>query len=108
MSARPLEIPTGQEIYDRIMGEIEPDLTSEGRKTLPEKYKTETPQERALRKVRYERALERYDQAYGGYLRTLKTQVERERKGLFQAVEQDDRKKEAVWMKNFPSLLRAA
>lgn len=107
MSVPQLEIPTGQELYDKIMGEIEPDLTSAGKKTLAEKYKDETPEQRALRKVRYQQALARYDEAYEGYMRTLKAQVERHRHQQFQDVEAKDRRQEADWMKQFDSLTKA-
>lgn len=108
MSIPQLEIPTGQELYDKIMAEIEPELTSEGKKTIAEKYKDETPEERAARMLRYRQAFDRYDEAYNGYLQTLRLQVERERHAQFQAVETRDRQGEATWMEEFDSLIKTA
>jgi hypothetical protein len=64
-------------LYDAIMGHIEPELTSEGLKTLKVKYANETQGEWAARKQRYQLAAQRYDQAYAGYMSTLHTQVSR-------------------------------
>ena len=88
--ARPV-IPTGQELYDSIMGHIEPDLTTEEIKTLATKYEQETPEQTAARKKRYELAFERYAQAYEGAIETLQEQVERHRKQSFDHVELKDR-----------------
>src|SRR3989338_2384803 len=87
-------IPTGQELYDSIMGHIEPDLTSEGLKTLDQKYASETPMETAERKQRYELAFERYEQAYQGYIETLQAQAHRYHKESIQKVELEHREKE--------------
>ncbi len=90
----PPRIPTGKEIYDAIMGGIEPELTTEGVKLVTEKYKNETPADRDLRKHRYELALERYEEAYEGYMATLHSQVLRYRKSSFDEVEVSDRRQE--------------
>jgi hypothetical protein len=90
----PPAIPTGQELYDALMGHIEPELTTEGQETLAEKYKGETPEEQEERKKRYELAFERYEQAYQDYIQTLQAQVERYRRNSFQHVELEDRVEE--------------
>ena len=87
-------IPTGQELYDAIMCEIEPELTTDGVKRIAQTYKDETPHERYERKKRYILAFERYDQAYEGYIQTLQTQVDRYCKSSFEAAEVEDREQE--------------
>src|SRR3989344_4069342 len=88
-------IPTGQELYDSLMGHIEPDLTSEGLKVLDQKYANETPVQTTERKKKYELAFERYEQAYQGYIETLHAQATRYRKESFSKVELEHRGKEA-------------
>jgi hypothetical protein len=90
----PPRIPTGQELFDAIMGRIEPELTSTAAAQVAEKYKSETAEERKVRMQRYELAFERYDQAYEGYIATLHTQVGRYRQESFQHVELKDRNQE--------------
>lgn len=87
-------IPTGQELFDSIMGHIEPELTSEGLKTLDQKYANETPEETDERKRRYELAFERYEQAYRGYIETLQAQADRYRRNSFGQVELEHRDRE--------------
>ncbi len=88
----PPKVPTGQEIFDAIMGHIEPELTTEGLKTVPVTYKNETPEQLAARKQRYELAFERYEQAYEGYMQTLHAQVGKYRRASFTNAELNDRR----------------
>ncbi len=90
----PPKIPTGQEIFDAIMQHIEPELTTEGLKTVDAKYKDEAPAARDARRKRYTLAFERYEQAYEGYMATLHAQVQRFRKQSFERVETEDRARE--------------
>src|SRR3989338_10631299 len=91
-------IPTGQELYDLIMGNIEQELTTEGLKTIAAKYANETTEEKYERKKRYDLAFDRYAQAYEGYIGTLQAQMERYRKQSFQHVELSDRTSEAGFL----------
>ncbi|MBI3619406.1 hypothetical protein HY213_05235 [Candidatus Peregrinibacteria bacterium] len=99
-AAQPLRIPTGQELYDMLMGHIEPELTTQGIKDLDEKYKNETPQENAIRKQRYQLAVDRYQQAYEGYMQTLDAQVQRYKRATFGQVEIEDREREEGTLQN--------
>ena len=92
-TARPV-VPTGQELYDSIMGHIEPDLTTESLKTLAQKYEGETPEQTATRKRRYDLAFERYDQAYADYVETLHAQAHRYRRQSFDQAELKNREQE--------------
>src|SRR3989338_8827539 len=87
-------IPTGQELFDSIMGHIEPELTSEGLKKLDQMYAHETSAETDERKQRYELAFEQYEQAYQGYMETLHAQADRYRRHSFGEVELEHRGKE--------------
>ena len=98
-------IPTGQELYDQIMGHIEPELTTEGLKLLEAHYKDETPEQLAARKQRYALAFERYDQAYSEYIETLQAQVDRYRRESVRKVEVDDRQQEAGMLDNLSQMI---
>jgi RPA family protein len=90
----PPRVPSGQELFDVIMGNIEPELTSVGAEKAKVTYVAETLEQRKARMQRYELAFERYDQAYEGYMATLHAQVGRYRQASFQNVELKDRSRE--------------
>lgn len=69
-------IPTGQQIYDSIMGWIEPELTSSSLPLLEEKYRSESEADRAIRMQRYGQAFAQYEEAYKGYIDAIDRQVE--------------------------------
>ncbi len=87
-------VPTGQELFDALMGHIEPELTSRNAGTLDRIYKDETPAQRQARMRRYDRALRLYDKAYDDYMATLDKQVGRYRRDAFVHAEYEDRKRD--------------
>ncbi len=101
----PPAIPTGRELYDALMGHIEPELTTAGRTLLPETYKNETAEDKAARMKRYELAFERCEQSYNDYLQTLDTQVNRYRREAFAHVEIRDRARDEGFFDQFNSLV---
>lgn len=56
----PVIIPA-DELYDRIMGEIEPELVSNVLPTLKDRYVQETAEERMARAERYQHAFAEYE-----------------------------------------------
>lgn len=65
-------IPTGTELYDAIMGEIEPELTSSQLPLLAAKYENESHEERKERLQRFNFAFTLYQRCYDEYLIELK------------------------------------
>lgn len=57
----------GEEIYNRIMREIEPELTTDQIPLMEEKYKDETEEQRGVRAERYQKALDEYEKRYQAY-----------------------------------------
>ena len=72
--------PTGAQIYDGIMGKIEPELTTAMLETLEEKYRDESTEEHQVRMARYDVAFAEYDKQYGAFLMKLKVRADACRK----------------------------
>ena len=66
----PPPIPSGEEVYDKIMSGIEVDLTTSQLPLLKEKYQGETPEEARARAERYQKAFAEYDRQYALYVQT--------------------------------------
>ncbi len=90
-TAAPPHIPTGQELYDALMGNIEPELTSQGSLALEQTYQNETPEDREQRLNRYDLAFDRYEQAETEYLAMLQEQVNRYKREASTRAEMDSR-----------------
>jgi len=71
-------IPTqksGAEIYNSIMREIEPELTTDQIPLMKAKYKDETPEQKKARGKRYAKAMEEYERRYAAYLQEQDAKV---------------------------------
>lgn len=84
----------GQEIYDQIMAEVEPELVTATLATLGEKYKDETPEQAQARAARYEAAFAEYDKRYATYMADLSGKVHSLQRTVRAGIETDDRKEE--------------
>jgi len=100
-----IQIPTGEEIYNAIMGEIEPELLSQNIPSLDEKYSGETEEERAKRLKRYQEAYKTYDEKYTKWIEGLKQLVEKARRHAIQSAEKESRDKELVGLAYLESQL---
>ncbi len=65
------DIPSGEALYDQLMGEIEPELLAGNLPLLDEKYKDEPPAQAKARADRYEKAFAEYDKRLKAYLGDL-------------------------------------
>ncbi len=65
----PPHIPDGTEVYNSIMGAIEPDLTTENLPKLEAKYRSETAAETKVRAERYKKAFMEYKVRYTQFKR---------------------------------------
>ncbi len=93
--AAPL-VPSGEDIYDALMADIEMDLITVNLPLLDEKYAGETPGQKAERMARYEAAYKAYDEAFKQWLEKLRAYVaEARRKGLKTAETKDRQQEEA-------------
>lgn len=77
----------GTEIYDRIMGGIEPELVTAVIPTLAAKYKDETPAQRNIRADRYDAAYAEYDRRFAAYCAELDEKAKASRRQAFGGAE---------------------
>jgi hypothetical protein len=92
MTPTPPKILSGQEVFDLLMQKIEPELTSEGKKHLSEKYKNETASEHAMRSARYQKAFQEYDRAYEEYMQKQRRDLVAYRTSSFADIEKESEK----------------
>lgn len=64
---QPPPILGGRELYDAIMGQIEPELTTAGLATLDQLYADETPEQKKQRAARYNAAFAEYEKRFKQY-----------------------------------------
>ncbi|MBT3835219.1 hypothetical protein HOF56_03130 [Candidatus Peribacteria bacterium] len=92
----PPVIPSGQEIYDLLMGKIESDLLSKNLDGLEEKYKNETPEEKEERKNRYNKAFAQYHKELDEYLAGMNQKIVEYKRISIQSLENRNKEKEEV------------
>ncbi|MBT4119813.1 MAG: hypothetical protein HOG89_03810 [Candidatus Peribacter sp.] len=91
----PPQLQGGAEVYNMIMGKIEPDLTSDMIDTLDEKYAGETEEEKVERMKKYAAAFIEYQKQFEAYMNDKKAEVKSFGRGLNQSIETDSTNKEA-------------
>lgn len=80
-------VPPGVDIYDALMGEIEPELLSVNLPVLDRVYAKESKADRAKRMQRYKKAFEQYDLAFQSWLGQLNKEVDEQRRDAFEKAE---------------------
>lgn len=107
----PLAVPHiegGQEVYDRIMRDIEPELTSAQMPLLSKKYEGETPDAAKMRADRYAQAFAEYDRRYAQYLSEIEGQVRSFGRTVFVSTEQLTKDDDTPVMQGLESAMSAA
>lgn len=99
---------SGEEIFDSIMREIEPDLVSHPSPPLEEKYKDETPEQKVERGKRYEKAFQEYDVRYKAYLAEQQSKVHTFKRDTLRFFEADAGKDDAANLQSLESKLSAS
>ena len=92
-------VPTGDEIYDALMSDIDMDLITVNLPLLDAKYAGESTQERTARFKRYEEAYAKYDEAYAIWIQTLNQSVEQYRHEALRSAEAKDRVNDELALK---------
>ena len=106
MTQTPLTtVPTGKEVYDKFMVNIEPELVTDVIPLLAEKYKNETPAEHTDRMKRYENAYAEYDRRAEEWLGKLHKLVRSSRQEALAIAEQKSRQEESPLLTKIESQL---
>jgi len=90
-----LKVPAGTDVYDAIMGGIEPDLLTVNLTHLKEKYASETSDQHAARMERYRVAYEKYDAAFAQWVSVTTNAMSSYKRDVMQHAENVDRNREA-------------
>jgi len=104
----PPAIPSGKEIYDGIMGKIDPELLFDNLPKLKEQYAEETPEQKKRRAARYNKAFAEYDKQFAAYMAELHGKVTQFRKQAIVELEFRDRKDDDNKMQEIESFFNAA
>ncbi|OGJ56027.1 hypothetical protein A2635_04955 [Candidatus Peribacteria bacterium RIFCSPHIGHO2_01_FULL_51_9] len=103
-----IKIPSGEEVYNAIMGRIDPDLLTGTIPTLETKYKGESEMQRAARLERYKKAYKEYDRQYAAWTQEVQVLVARARREALQSAEKKERVKEEQILQSLDSQMTAA
>lgn len=98
-------VSTGDAIYDAMMGEIEPELTSTQINGLEGKYKNETPEEAEARKGRYNKAYAEYEKRLKEYLAQKQSEATTRKRRAMASIEREDRQVEDQQMSSLESAI---
>lgn len=79
--------PSGETLYNAIMGTIEPELMFPQITTLTALYAQESPEQRRARAVRYRKAFEEYEKRYRKQRDWMATQTKTYTRGMLTYVE---------------------
>ncbi len=101
-------LPTGQEIYDRIMITIEPELVLSNIKKLDAPYSEETPAKRKARYARYTKAFAAYQKQYKAWIKNLNSAVQVYKRAVVKASEKVSQQKDDSVLADLESQMNAA
>lgn len=103
-----MDLPSGPELYDRIMGAIEPELMSGSVGGLKAKYAGETPEEKEVRAKRYAKAYAEYDEQYAQYQLKRDSSMLRYKAQALQSLEASSKKVEENEMSDLEAQIHSA
>ena len=99
---------TGDAIYDNIMSQIEPELTTAQLPLLDEKYKSETADQAAVRAARYNKAFAEYDKQFADYQTKWNEQFATYKREALKSTEQEARKEDDQQIQSIEQSILAA
>ena len=85
---RPMVLPAPEEIYDALMAQIEPELTTSQIPLLETKYGNENVDEAKARQQRYEKAYMAYDEKFRDYRREVEERSHTHQRAVMKATEE--------------------
>lgn len=101
-------LPTGEQVYDNIMKQIEPELVLANLQSLDEPYANETDTEHAARYERYGKAFAVYEERYNAWVSDLSSAVSAYKRAIGRATEKVARTREDSELESLASLMLSA
>lgn len=101
-------LPSGKQIYDALMAQIEPDLVSANIAGLEEKYRGESEVEKLKRAERYSKAMTEYDKRYAALMASLQQDIAAQKRDGIAVIEKKSSAKEAAHMQGLESAILSA
>jgi len=92
------------EVYDALIGQIDPELVTSEIPKLKAKYKEETPEQRTTRGERYAAAYKEYESMLAQFVGGLKAHAGTQRREALVSAEAQSRKGEEEQLKNMEEL----
>lgn len=102
------QVLSGDDLFDAIMSQIEPDLTTKVYPTLEEKYKGETPEQNAERKERYIKAVDEYKKRFAQYEMEWDARFRSAQAAVVASIEEIDRDEEDVQMQSLENSMHTS
>ena len=96
LEALGIKIPTGQKVYDAIMGTVEPELVTANLPTLDAPYAAETAEEHKARYNRYTKAFAEYHRLFKEWIATFQNAAKEFRHSLIRSAEEASKVEEAA------------
>lgn len=101
-------LPQGDEFYDALMAQIEPDLVSTQLPLLEARYVGETPEQQQARQDRYDAAFAEFDRRSAEEISKLDRDVQEYKSASQKEMEQASREEESVDMVNLEASILSA
>jgi len=101
-------IQTGEEFYDSIMSQIEPDLVTNMLPLLDARYAAESPEEKDVRQARYDAAFEEFDRRSAEAMTALENDVHTYKVSSMREMESASRQEETNDISNLESSILSA
>lgn len=101
-------LPQGEEFYDALMAQIEPDLVSTQLPLLEARYAGETPEQKEVRQARYDAAFEEFDRRSAVEMAKLEQDVHTYKISSMREMEQASRVEESTDIHGLESSILAA
>ncbi len=93
-------IPSGEELYNKLMAGIEPELLTQNLPTLEEKYKNESPEDAKARAAKYDKAFAEYEKQLAAYMSGMQRQVTTYKRTALQSAEAEDRTRDRATLQS--------
>jgi hypothetical protein len=103
-----MKVPQGPDLYDQLMGPIEPELTSQELPGLTAKYAQETQAQSAARAERYEKAFEAYQKQLNVFLEGMNRNAQHYQRTAMATTEKQDRTAEQAGLQDLSSQISTA